>query len=377
MLTSAITRYSLGGVLFIETTDAPAHFGEWLQSDVGMRVVQDGGPADLRIVFEETLGTTPFQRLDVNGSTFGFDANDFFMVDKRGGRARLNLDELAEGAELVCERRWAIDESIVRDILALLALGKGWLLLHGSAFEYNGIGVLVTGWQSSGKSEFLLGMRGHARFVSDEPTLVNASTRRIIPSPALLPLWDWQIAQLGCEGALLPGHRRRVRLARGLGLALPMVRGDGMAGRTAARVRRRLKALTRLPVPPGRIFPLVAENEMVQAGIVITGSIGSSAIRPMSGLTLAKRMQLSQQYERRTLTERYQQFRHVFPDRRSQLLDSAPERELALLTALFRDLQVRELVHPYPGKLTEHGAQARQAVLDAMAPTQHASAQER
>jgi hypothetical protein len=90
----------------------------------------------------------------------------------------------------------------------------------------------------------------------------------------------------------------------------------------------------------------------------------------MSGLTLAKRMQLSQQYERRFLTERYHQFRHVFPERRSELLEAAPERELALLTALFRDFQVRELVHPYPGMLIEHGAQVRQAVLDVQAQTQ-------
>src|SRR3954464_16026228 len=98
MLTSATRRYSLGGVLFIETTDAPMHWGEWLQSDLGMRVVQDDGLADLRIRFEEELGATSVQRLDVNGTAFGFDANDFYMLDKGGRRARLNFDQLMDGA---------------------------------------------------------------------------------------------------------------------------------------------------------------------------------------------------------------------------------------------------------------------------------------
>ena len=361
-------RYTLGGVLWVETLDEPEHVSRWLESEVGMSLSADDGPSDLTIRFARSLGATPYQRLDVNGNTFGFDARNFFLVDRSGARARLNFEQLAPGAELTCEYAWRFDEPLLRSILAVLALAKGWLLLHGSAFEYCDVGVLVTGWQSSGKSEFLLGMRGEGRFISDEPTLVHAATGRLIPSGALLPLWDWQVAQLGCEDDLEPAHRRRIRMVRALRRMLPSLSGDGIPARGVASVRRRLKAITRLPIPPQRLFQIVGEHERVTVGVVITGSIGLTAIRSMSGETLAKKMVISQTAERGALMERYNQFLHVFPERRSEMLDGAAERELSLLTELFRDRIVLDIVHPYPGTLSQHGALARQAIRAALTP---------
>jgi hypothetical protein len=361
-------RYTLGNVLWVEMVDAPEHVGRWLQSEAGLRVAMEDGPSDLTIRFVQSLGTTPYQRLDVNGNTFGFDERDFFLVDRSGARARLNFDQLAKGLELTCEHKWRFDESVFRAMLAALALTRGWLLLHGSAFEYDGVGVLVTGWQSSGKSEFLLGMRGQGRYISDEPTLVHAATGQLVPSPALLPLWDWQIKQLGCEGDLDPAHRTRVRMMRVLDHLLPSLHGDSIPARGVASVRRRLKAITRVPVPPQRIFQIVGEHERITVGVVITGSIGQTAIRSMSGETLAKKMAVSQLTERGPLVERYNQFLHAFPERRSELVDRASERELALLGELFKDRIVLDIVHPYPGTLAEHGALARQAIRAALTP---------
>jgi hypothetical protein len=361
-------RYSLGDVLWVATVDEPEHVGQWLKSEVGLSLSNDDGPSDLTIRFVPSLGATPYQRLDVNGNTFGFDSQDFFLVDRSAARARLNLDQLGTDAEFTCEHGWEFDEPLFRSMLALLALTKGWLLLHGSAFEYGGVGVLVTGWQSCGKSEFLLGMRHEGRFISDEPTLVQPATGRLIPSTALLPLWDWQIKQLGCEGDLDPAHRRRVRMMRALGQLLPPLSGDSIPARGVASVRRRLKAITRLPIPPQRIFQIVGEHERVVVGVVITGSIGLTAIQSMAGETLAKKMVMSQTAERGALTERYKQFLHVFPERRSELLEGASDLELALLTELFKDRIVLDIVHPYPGSLSEHGALARRAILAALTP---------
>jgi hypothetical protein len=359
-------RYALGNVLCIDTLNAPSHIGKWLTSAVGLRFDPAGEPAALTVRFVEKLAPTRFQRLDVNGDTFAFDADDFFLVDRKGARARLNFDGLDVGEELTCEMDWSFDESILRDLLAVLALARGWLMLHGSAFEYGGLGVLVTGWQASGKSEFLLGMRGAARYISDEPTLVHGATGRIVSSPALLPLWDWQIQQLECEGELTPEGRGRVRMARALRRLLPEPRGDSIPARGLARLHRKLKTITRVPVPPERIFRVVEAHEQITADVVITGSIGEPEVRRMTGETLAKKMALSQRYERRSLTHRYYQFRHAFPERRSDLMEGASERELALLTRLLRPRTVLDIVHPYPGKLAEHGALARRAIDDAM-----------
>jgi hypothetical protein len=135
-----------------------------------------------------------------------------------------------------------------------------------------------------------------------------------------------------------------------------------------ARLHRKLKTITRVPVPPDRIFSVVQPHEQITANVVITGSIGEPEVRRMTGETLAKKMALSQRYERRSLTHRYYQFRHAFPDRRSDLMAGASERELALLTQLLQGRTVLDIVHPYPGKLAEHGALARRAIEDAMGP---------
>ena len=140
------------------------------------------------------------------------------------------------------------------------------------------------------------------------------------------------------------------------------------AARGVASVRRRLKAITRLPIPQQRVFEMVSEHERVGVGVVITGSIGQTAIRSMSGETLAKKMAPSQLNERGAIMERYLQFLHAFPERRSEVLDLASERELTLLTELFKDRIVLDIVHPYPGTLSEHGALARQAILAALTP---------
>jgi hypothetical protein len=355
-------QYTLGRVLHVDTIREPPEFGGWLVSQVGLQPNSDGRSADLVIHFVDELTAGPFRRLDLNGTTFGFDSEHFYLVDRKGGRARFNFDALGRGEELLCERRWQFSESILRDLLAVMALGKGWVLLHGSAFEYEGLGILVAGWQTSGKSEFLLGMRGQARFISDEPTLVHAATGRIVASSALVPLWDWQIQQLGCERDLTSSNRMRVRSARLLRRLLPPGNGDGMLAKGVATVHRKLKAFTRVPVGPERVFEVVRDDDQVMVDVVLTGSIGSLDVQQIPGETFAKKMARSQMYERRGLAERYQQFLYAFPDRASEVLDGADGREAALLAELMADRTVFDLVHPYPGRLSDHGALATEAI---------------
>jgi hypothetical protein len=239
----------------------------------------------------------------------------------------------------------------------LTVLEQGALPLHASAFVHEGRGAVVTGWSKGGKTEAVLAfmMRG-ASFVGDEWVYVEPGGATVHGIPEPLRLWDWQLRQL-------PELRRKLRRGEQARLAALRAVVDALRERGPRRVEALLSGQLHADVPPGELFP---PGRIALTGpfdrLFLAGSWEEQRVeaRPVEPAEVAARMASSLQHERAPLTQVYEQFRFAFPALRNPVLESAADRERALLEQVMAGKPAYAIDHPYPVDLA--------ALFDVMAP---------
>jgi hypothetical protein len=364
-----------------------AHFD--LNGLVGLRVV-DGTPSDVAVVrrqlghAETTLEREPdltirfVDRLARGHLTLvgvgesGYDDDAFYLLQARGGSTRRTMmpfDRLGPGAEIVCER----GISGVPHLLAtlnLVLLTRGVLPLHATAFDVDGMGVLVTGWSKGGKTEALLAATSHgARYVGDEWVHLPPDGRMLgLPEP--IRLWAWQLAQRpDLLASRTASERRRLRT-----WATVARTAEGIAGRTwkvSVPVRRIAPALGRqayLQVPPADLFGsagMVSSAPLDAVVLVLSHEGPHTAVHAAEPGEIARRMAASLSEERAPLMTHYRQFRYAFPDRSSPLLESVGELEARLLSERLDHVPAAKVTHPHPCDVHELGRAVLEAAREA------------
>jgi hypothetical protein len=340
------------GVRLVDATEA----------DVAM-VVRQLGPIQGRLDRDPDVTVRFVDRLDVDGHlTYvgwpetGYAGEDFLLMRGRAGapaRAVFPFDRVGRGLEIVCERALGQVPHLVA-VVNLLALDREVLPLHASAFTQDGTGVLATGWAKGGKTETLLAFarRGAAQIGDEWVYLWPDGTMRGIQEP--VRLWHWHVRQLPQVRAGLT-RAQRVRLGV-LGAA-----ADASGG-LAAKVRRpgALVSLLRrgapvvrrqayVQVPAARLFPVRASEGRLDVVLLVTSALDRDVhVHPVGADEVARRMTASLQEEREPFMAHYRQFRFAFPDRSSDLVDTAADREQKLLGAALGDRPAFQLRHPYP-----------------------------
>src|SRR4051795_9964711 len=227
--------FDLHGIVGIRVLDARPTDVETLTRQIGpLRTPLTRDP-DITIRFVDELPESrPMTYANWPESAATEDA--FYLLRGKDGvtaRTRLPMDAIGDGCQVVCERR----AGHVPHLLALInmtALQRDVLPLHASAFTYEGVGVLATGWGKGGKTEVLLAFAARgARYVGDEWVyLTPDGTMHGLPEP--IRLWHWHIAQLPLlRENLPPVIRARLRALPSvassmstLGAALPGTPGS-------------------------------------------------------------------------------------------------------------------------------------------------------
>jgi hypothetical protein len=232
------------------------------------------------------------------------------------------------------------------EIVNLTALGTGVLPLHAAAFDLDGLGVLVTGWSRSGKTETLLAFGGRgAAYVGDEWVYLHEDGHLTgLPEP--MRVWSWHLAELGATASLPPRTRAKLAL-----LDRVTEGGPGLDRRlpaAARKVRHLLREQRNVRLPPAELLPVVDRTHLDV--LVLTEShdqpeITVEEVRPAD---VAARIAAMLPVERAGLLTAYQAFRYAFPDRRSALLESAERREAALLAERLDGVMTLLVRHPYP-----------------------------
>lgn len=293
----------------------------------------------------------------------GWTEDRFYLLRGRHGipaRTRVDLSTAGARCEITCERRGGPVPHLLA-LMNLAAVAKGVLPLHASAFDYQGHGVLATGWAKGGKTEVLLAFAARgARYVGDEWVYVTPDGAMYgVPEP--IRLWYWHVRQLReIEKTLSPSVRARLATlprvssaAELLAQRLGTTSGLGSLLRRAAPVVRRQATVQ---VSPFELFGsdgVVLHGQLDTVLLVTSHDRPDVVVEPVDSAVVGRRMVSSLTEERVPFLATYHQFRFAFPDRMSDVVETITQRESDLASHVFEGRQCFQLSHPYPMRLAD------------------------
>jgi hypothetical protein len=326
---------------------------------------------DIVIRFVDRLQTSSRVRyLGVDDAGFTDDA---FLVlrskHKAHARVQIPFEQIGRQVQIVCETGLPAVPLLI-PILNLAVLSKGAVPLHASAFDYKGMGVLVTGWSKGGKTETLLAfMANGARYVGDEWVYLSSDGRRMVGIPEPIRVWDWHLQDLPQYRAQV-GWDDRVRL-RALKLMVrstERIISNGAGHRSApvrlmSRMTPLLKRQLCVDLPPQELFgqglgvPMGTPDKVF---FVASHEAPDITVLPIDPQEIARRMVFSLQEERLPFMSYYLKFRFAFPEARNELIERAEELQRERLTQVLADKEAYAVYHPYPPSIP--------ALFDALSP---------
>lgn len=211
----------LAGLRLLGTTHEE---GARLCRQLGARPGVPARPPDLTLRFVDPLPARGRPLAEHETVAIYPDASAVLRSPGRKSALQLHLDPRGPGREVYCQPGGDLLPWLV-PLLHLALLDKGWLLLHASAFEYRGHGVLLAGQGGSGKTQALLSftLQG-ARYVGDDRILLQGG--RMVGLPA-----SFQVSREHLQH--WPAARKALRKRR------------GRLFQAAYRLDRTLKTLTR------------------------------------------------------------------------------------------------------------------------------------
>jgi len=349
-----------------------------LHGRVGVRLL-DATPADGRIVERQlgplraTLGREPdlvirfVDRLDPDGplrflghEEAGFTNTTYLVLrgrHKTSVRVALPMDRIGGPCEIVAERGLSAVPLLV-PILNLLALGKGLVPLHASAFRHDGHGILVLGWAKGGKSEALLAFTARgAQYVGDEWVYVDPERRWLHGLPEPMRVWAWQLRTMPDLANRVPRSDRRRLAGTGAAAALlgtaarlPFL-GRRAPGRLAHRARVVVERQLSTQVPPERLLDgrIATDGAPLDRIVLIMSHEDESiTIDPVEPADVAHRATESFMFEIADLLAHHRRFRFAFTDRVNPYLADLEQRHRTAAVAALHDIPALLVRHPYP-----------------------------
>jgi hypothetical protein len=266
------------------------------------------------------------------------------------------MDTIGGRCDIVCERQAGHVPHLLA-VINMTALAKGVLPLHASAFTYRGVGVLATGWAKGGKTETLLAFAARgAHYVGDEWIyLTPDGGMHGVPEP--IRLWHWHVAQLpALRAGLPPLTRARLSVLPSVASSATTLAG-ALRGMPSSVLRRAAPVVRRqayVQVPPARLFgeeAIALHGRLDHVLLVASHDHDDVSIEPVDGGTVAEHMRASLDEERSPFLQVYRQFRFLFPERRSALVEESSATERVLLHERLADRPAHRLRHPYPVRL--------------------------
>jgi hypothetical protein len=237
-------------------------------------------------------------------------------------------------------------------------IAKGVLPLHASAFEYNGIGALATGWAKGGKTETLLAFTAHgAQYVGDEWVYLSNNGDSMYGIPEPIRLWNWHFEEMPQYRAMLKSSERiKLKSLSTITGLLERITDGGFAHKTLPmrllqRITPILKRQLYVQVPPKRLFGETAGSIVgVPQKIFFVASHESPdfVVERIAPELIAERMVFSLQDERVEFLGYYTRFRFAFPEIRNDFIENLEKRQREMLIAAFKNKETYAIYHPYP-----------------------------
>jgi hypothetical protein len=363
--------FDLHGLVGIRLLDASARDAAMVARKLGPIQAPLPGEPDIVIRFVDRLQTTsPIRYLGLDDA--GFTEDGFLVLRSQHGvraKAQVALGQIGKGGcEIICESGLPLVPLLI-PILNLTALSKGALPLHASAFNYEGTGVVTTGWSKGGKTETLLAfMARGATYVGDEWVYISADGQNMYGIPQPIRVWDWHLRQL-------PQYRARV--GRSDLMRLRMIKTFETMGRATERNNHNgsssISALDRLmSLLKRQRYVDLAPHDLFDGGcgslsgkfdrlfFVVSHESADITVQPIDPREVARRMVFSLQYERLDFMSYYYKFRFAFPKAANEFIEQTEELQREMLIRMLAGKDTYVVYHPYPLPIP--------ALFDAMSP---------
>jgi hypothetical protein len=351
------TDFDLHGLVGIRLLNASPSDVAAVKRQLGPIQMPLSREPDILIRFVDQLPSSPTMRC--LGLDAWFDDDAFYVLgngSKTNARVKIPFEQIGQHCEIVCETGLRAVPLLIA-IINMTMLNKGVVPLHASAFVFEGVGVVVTGWAKGGKTETLLAFtdRG-ATYVGDEWVYIGQDGKRLYGIPQPITVWDWHLQWLPRYQALVSRRdllrMRSVQFARKLGHLLLRWSAGGTDRHSI--MRKALPVLKRqlnVSIPPQLLFGEDLRELSFgfdQLFFVASHDRPATVVEPVETEEVVQRMVFSLQYERLPLLSQYLKFRFAFPDKANQLIESAEDRQRELLKRAFADKQTYAVFHPYP-----------------------------
>lgn len=377
----------VGGVVGVRLVDPSPGDARAVERLLGPAADQEGGPGsgngpepgptpvaddpDVEVRFADRLvdGPTSDALSLVEGGRTASDGDALYLLSSAAGnpvaRLRPGDDAGPRGGddagtwELDCLRgRGSVP--LLRELVDLAALRRGWVPLHASAWVHEGRGVLAAGWDRSGKTGTLLAFAEQgAEFVGDDRIYLARDGGAMFGLPARFRVRGWHVAELpGLASRFGPG----LRLLGGLGRRLASLEarlpaagsGGGVVGRVARKAVGRLRKRISEDVSPAALF---GEDRCPGKGVpdavflLLTHRKDTVEVEATDPRDLAGRLAATVAAELRPLRRIHLATRFAFPDHRWPLLERAEELAAEQLTEALAGKPAFLVRHPYPCSL--------------------------
>lgn len=319
-----------------------------------------GREPDIRIRFVRRIPTPDLRYVGAKRNAFTEDGLFLVVSGSRSARVHIPFEAITEGSEIVCERGIG-SIPLLADILKLVALKKGLVPLHASAFNYRGIGVLLMGWAHGGKTSALLAFTEQgAQYVGDDLVLLALDGQRMFGIDSPIDLTDWQLRQIP-RARDWTGLTRRIasggvnwldRLQREIPSSVSeRMRPLQLLRAAIPPLQRRL----RVSLPASVVCPGAANcvSELDKLFFMVTHESAEIRVEPADPEEMLQRTFHLARYEGLTLLGHYIAYQFAFPGRTNKLIECAHETEVALLRKALSGKEAHVVYHPRPVSLRE------------------------
>lgn len=348
--------YDLHGLLGIRLIDATEGDARAVARQLGpLRGTLSGEP-DVTIRFVAEMPIPDLHYLGL--SKVGHDTDNFYILrsSKRDARVKVDFSQIGGKVEIVCERGLKSVPGLLA-IINLSLLKKSIVGLHASAFNYEGQGIIVTGWAKGGKTEALLSFAAHgAEYIGDEWIFLSADGQNIYGIPENIRLWDWHLDNLPHLKSYLSSDKkvlfRGVHFLDRVEQKLP----TGGVGKSfpVKFLREAMPAFKRqlnVQLPPDVIFNSCAKSfsgKPDKIFLLTSHAKPAYEVVAMEPADIARQMVASLQFEMMPFMESYYAFKFAFPEKANYFIEHAAGLQLELLLQALSGLEGYAVKHPYP-----------------------------
>jgi hypothetical protein len=318
---------------------------------------------DIVICFVDKISSTsPIRYLGLEDVGFTDDA---FLVFRGKHQIQVKVqipfqDIGNRQCEIVCESGLPAVPLLI-PTLNLIALSRGALPLHASAFNYNGKGILTTGWSKGGKTEMLLTYAANgAEYIGDEWVYLSSDGQHMYGIPEPIRVWNWHLKELSYYKTKVSGSDLlRLRMLNTITKSMDLFESSKfIRGSSLFKLSRRLNALMRqqrhVDIPPEKLFGKTVgttKGNPDKVFFVATHDSPEIIVQPIDPQEIVQRMVFSLQEERGEFLSYYQKFRFAFPDVSNPFIDQIEETQRRILTTVLAGKEAYAVYHPYPFSL--------------------------